>query len=252
MRKLTNAFTFSGIKRTIAIALTSCMTLQSLQAAPSVEPPAFSIALPGTLGFISDVYSAGRVTSDKPNLILIQNLHVNRSVQFAISGILRQLKKQNLLPAQITVEGATGPMDVAEMQAYPDANIRKAASDYLVEQGEMPGAMHFVVTEGKGSLYGVETDEVFKANLETYQRTYEQRLRLKQELDKLSKALPRLRRNQSLRDKADLLSNDIEAVSHLVNAQTTPNELNSTLGKVSGVDRSIKAGPAARYRRFLD
>jgi len=85
----------------------------------------------------------------------------------------------------IAVEGATGPVDVLSMQHYPDPVVRKKASDYLVRQGEMPGAMHFVVTEGEGGLFGIETDEYYKANLEMFRRSYAARTQLRDELAKI-------------------------------------------------------------------
>ena len=45
----------------------------------------------------------------QPDFILIQNVHCNIFVQYAISSILRQLKGQGLLPERIAVEGAVGP-----------------------------------------------------------------------------------------------------------------------------------------------
>ena len=87
-------------RKTLAVSLVACVTLQLAQAMPTpfaTDERTFSIALPHTLGFVSDSFSAhGR--ADKPDIILIQNVHVNRSVQFAISGILRHLRRQSLLP----------------------------------------------------------------------------------------------------------------------------------------------------------
>jgi len=230
-----------SFKSIAASVLSFLLVAQTLPAAGlPMEAPLnpFSIAIPARLGFVSDEYSPRPGSTGAPDIILLQNLHVNRSVQFAISGILKHLKTQKLLPEQIAVEGATGPISIASMQAYPDAAIRKAASDYLVEQGEMPGAMHFVVTEGQGGLYGVETDEIYKANLEAYQKTYVQRQRLKVELTKLAKALRLLRRDPPLKDKAVLLSKDIEAVTRLIDTKTVPTDLQATLGSVLGsIDR---------------
>src|SRR5437867_848556 len=130
-----------NLKSVLASILCFLMVVESLPAAPLAPmgtPPAFSIALPAALGFVSDSYAPAAAKSQAPDFVLIQNLHVNRSVQFALSKILSHLKRQNLLPKQIAVEGAAGPMDIASMQAYPDAQVRKAAANYLVEQGEMP------------------------------------------------------------------------------------------------------------------
>jgi len=88
------------------------------------------------------------------------------------------------VPGRIAVEGATGPMDIARMQRFSDSRIRKEAADYFVQQGEMPGAMHFAVSEGVGGLYGVETDAYYQANLEMFRRSYKERASLRRELGK--------------------------------------------------------------------
>src|SRR5207244_3898327 len=95
----------------------------------------FQISLPRSLGYVSETWapSSAEAPAGKPDVILIQNLHVNRSVQFAISGILKRLKAQGLLPETLAVEGATGPVDIASMQ-QADPQFRKAAATYLVEQ----------------------------------------------------------------------------------------------------------------------
>ena len=145
-------------KSFIAGVLTALIPAESLQGVSYTHPapPAFNIRLSSSLGFISDLYTPKGGST--PDVILIQDLHVNRSVQFAISGILRRLKAQGLMPDHIAVEGATGPIDIASMQHYPDRVIRKEASDYLVRQGEMPGAMHFAVTEdGAVKQYAIES-----------------------------------------------------------------------------------------------
>src|SRR5437879_3133406 len=124
-----------NLKSILASTLCFLMAVESVPAAPLAPmgtPPAFSIALPAALGFVTDSYAHAAAKSQAPDFVLIQNLHVNRSVQFALSKILGQLKRQNLLPKQIAVEGAAGPMDIASMQAYPNAKVRKAAVDYLV------------------------------------------------------------------------------------------------------------------------
>jgi hypothetical protein len=232
----------SPFRTTLAIFLSIVLAAETVPAEllPLQASNPFSITIPAKLGYITYYYSVkssqsgnrGPIYSnfrDKPDIILIQNLHVNRSVQFAISGILKRLGRQGLLPRQIAVEGAAGPMDIASMQAYPDAKTRRLAADYLVRQGEMPGPMHFAVTEGKIQLYGVETDEVYRANLQVFRRSYYQRRQLMAELMKLEDWLPTLKKDPQLKEKAELLQRDVDAVSQLVHLQVIPDQLPQTL-----------------------
>jgi beta-glucanase (GH16 family) len=228
MKRIGRLLTLSHLKSCMASALSVLLVVESAPAqisGPSTRPADMAMSLPSSLGFITDVYSPRTGETGTPDVVLIQNLHVNRSVQFAISGILKRLKSQGLLPDRIAVEGASGLMDTASMQRYPDASIRKEAADYLVQQGEMPGAMHFVVTEGAGNLYGVETNEVYLANLEVFQRSFEQRSQLGKELAKIKAVLPRLKRDPALREKAGLLEKDIRAVEQLTHIQTVRDEM---------------------------
>ncbi|OGR89601.1 MAG: hypothetical protein A2992_07595 [Elusimicrobia bacterium RIFCSPLOWO2_01_FULL_59_12] len=222
------------------------MAAESVQALPYGTPagsPLFQISLPASLGYVSDTYSANpklETRNPKPDIILIQDLHVNRSVQFAISGILKRLKEQGLMPGQIAVEGDTGPIEIKSMQRYPDPSIRKEAADYLVRQGEMPGAMHFAVSEGEGGLFGIETDEYYQANLEMFRRSYNGRSVLRKEIEKIQAVLPKLKKDAASRENAAILDKDVQAVSRLINNQVIPDELPATLAAASAAVDHLK------------
>src|ERR1041385_1033226 len=147
-----NLFKEISMKSVLAIVLSTLIPIQSawsssIGSSTVVSP--FQFPLPHALGTISESYQPSGSCKDTPDVIFIQNLHVNRSVQFAISGILNNLKVQGWLPERVAIEGATGPQDTASMQNAADPAIRKVAADYLVNQGEMSGAMHYVITSGQ-------------------------------------------------------------------------------------------------------
>lgn len=231
------------LKALLAVTLSTLMTVESAQAIPYGAPtasPTFSLSIPSSLGYISETHATQSISGGRPDVILIQNLHVNRSVQFAISGILKRLKAQGLMPDHIAMEGATGPVDIAFMQRYPDPVIRKAAADYLVQQGEMPGAIHFAVSEGEGGLFGIETDEYYQANLEMFRRSYQGRAELRQELEKIQAVLPKLEKDPATRQNAAILQKDIDAVSQLINNQVIPDELPATLNRAATAVEHLK------------
>src|SRR5688572_3489035 len=100
--------TFARLKTFIALVLSHALIAQSVQALPYGAPaasPRFQSSLPASLGYVSETYSPRASTNAAPDMILIQSLHVNRSVQFAISGILKKLKQQGLMPDHIAMEG---------------------------------------------------------------------------------------------------------------------------------------------------
>ena len=250
------------LKSILAVALSVLMVMESAQALPYGSPAtsAFSISLPSSLGYISETYSAHSTPGAAPDMVLIQDLHVNRSVQFAISGILKRLKVQGLMPDHIAVEGATGPVEIAPMQRYPDPLVRKEAADYLVEQGEMPGAMHFAVSEGEGGLFGIETDEYYQANLEMFRRSYKERSQLRSELAKIQAVLPKLKKDLAVKENALILEKDLDAVNALINNQVIPDEIPAVLSRASAAVEHLKlvlptispSSPAVSGRGSMD
>jgi hypothetical protein len=224
-------------------------TLAAIPGEDFAGAPNFS--LPGAIGQISE--SWGTVPGKNPDLILIQNLHVNRSVQFAISKILKSLKSQGLPTDQIAVEGATGPIPVGAMQRYPDARIRRKAADYLVQQGEMPGAVHFAVSEGEGGLFGIETAEYYQANLAMFRRSYAGRARLREEIAKIQRVLPNLKKDPASRGSAEQLEADLSAVSQLINNQVIEAELPALLRRATeSIDRLKQVLPADRAAELTE
>ncbi len=179
------------MKKLLCSFLSLAILVESAPAAPIMSPAgSFALAIPARVGYVTDHFvPPNEVSSKKPDVILIQDLHVNRSVQFNISKILKSLKTGGLLPQQIAMEGATGPVEIRFMQEYPDAEVRREASDYLLTQGEMAGDMHFLVTEGQGGLYGVEAPEVYNAVIELYRKAHQGRQDLAQKLAGLKRAL---------------------------------------------------------------
>jgi hypothetical protein len=234
------------LKSGLALILSIVLFAESVPAvpiAPSLPSNAFNITLPEQLGFITDAHKANSAVT-RPDVILIQDLHVNRSVQRAISSILKTLQHQNLLPERIAVEGAYGSVPVEAMQK-PDPALRRQAADYMVSQGEMPGAMHFVVTEGRGGLYGIETDGLYKADVEAFRHSYIGGDSLRAQLARLKKALPTLAQNPATRDKAVLLGKDITAAEAFLNHQVMPQEMESTLSHLMvALDHFKKTLPA--------
>jgi hypothetical protein len=221
---------------------------------PDIQAPPFGISLPAQLGQVTDAWSAvPDRRSSKPDYILIQNLHCNRSVQLAISKILNRLKSAGNLPERIAVEGLVGPYDVTSMQQVPDWKARLKAADYLVSQGEMNGTMHFVVSQGKGGLYGIETADLYDSTIETYRRSYAARSRLGDELATLEAALARLKAGPDGAPNAAILTEDVQAIRKLIDQRLTPEEVHRTVTQaVYAVDHLKSVLPKDSATKLLD
>ncbi len=235
--------TFSNTQRRrmatkfMAVSLSAAIAGTSVPVTSHAAPmgASFSLPLSKSIGFVSDVYSAKTLTTGfTPDVILIQDLHANRSVQFAISKILKTLKGMNLLPNRIAVEGQEGPVDVSAMQKIGDAKSRTQAADYLIRQGEMPGDFHYVVTEGEGSLYGIETMPLYQSALDFFAKSYQARMALRENLSILRGALQRVNKETPMaRTNAAELDNEIAAVEQLANLDLTPEEFGPAVKNAS-------------------
>lgn len=226
------------MKRFIAAILSTTLFVEQVHPYPSSTPANFGIKLTNRLGSITETFNPSNQA--KPEYILIQNLHSNRSVQRAISGTLESLKSQKLLSNRIAVEGLTGLYDAREMQRVEPA-FRKRAANYLVAQGEMPGALHFVVSQGKGELFGVEDPALYDAALMMFQRSYASRVQLREELSLLREALTEVKRDPELRMNATSLEKDIVSLQNLVEGNVIPSDVRQTLVSAGVAIERLKA-----------
>ncbi|HVO33370.1 MAG TPA: hypothetical protein VMU17_05585, partial [Elusimicrobiota bacterium] len=109
----------------------------------SAAAPDFVRALtpPTKIGYVMDSFQ-GR--TDKP-VVLIQDLHGNYSVQKNIVNILKFLQPkvaQGGRPMVLGIEGAWGPIDLAQVRQAPE-KARGAAADFLLIEAEISGMEHF-------------------------------------------------------------------------------------------------------------
>jgi hypothetical protein len=223
----------------------------------------FNFDLSATVGEITQFHSPSQNYSKahrrdltveylQPDFILIQSVHCNQSVQIAISEILKQLKNQGLLPQRLAVEGAVGPIDIRAVQRYP-APARQKIVENLIPQRDMTGAMLFVVSEGQGELYGVETANLYQTSIEMFRRSYPARARLSKELSKFDAALNLLKRDPRNAGTVSILSQDVEAIHKLVDQQLVSGELRQVVNRaVFAVDHLKHVLPDQARKDFLE
>jgi len=226
------------VRSTIAATLSGLIAVGSAQAFPQ-PTSSEKISISPRLGEITQSYTPAESVPliTKPDFIVIQNVHCNPFVQYAISRILNQLNTQGLLPRRIAVEGAVGPIDIS-LKRDPNEKARKKAATIMVEKGEMTGAMHFVVSEGRCDLYGVETADLYATAVEMFRCSYAARAQLTRELDTLDAALVMLKSNPDTSDSASILSQDVQVIRHLIGQQLVPEEIHQIMNQAVFCRRS--------------
>jgi hypothetical protein len=143
--------------------------------------PAFLI--PASLGSITERFQAG---PSSKQVILIQDLHAHYQVQKNIAGILTVLAKKlstggqgKTPPFSLAVEGASGPIDSSVLALFPDPRIKKAAADYLMQEGELTGAEYYAVMQGLPHLLvGVENGKYYELHRDLFRRTLPDRTQM--------------------------------------------------------------------------
>jgi hypothetical protein len=218
---------------TTAVFLALLLPASSITAAPEskrVSTP-YRISLSPAFGEVTRSYPTSDVSKRYPTLdfIIIQDAHGSQQVQRSISHILKQLQTQHLLPERIAVEGAMGPLDVSGLQRIPDRSLRKRTADELVAMGQMTGSMHFVVSQGRGGLYGLENNRLYDTSVEMFRRSFRARLQLSRKLAQLEAALAILIREPDMSAKASILAQDVQVIRRLIDQRLMPTEIQQVL-----------------------
>jgi cellulose synthase/poly-beta-1,6-N-acetylglucosamine synthase-like glycosyltransferase len=155
------------------------------------EREAASAGLPGGInipkgrGATEDVFLNG----GKDLIINIQDAHASLSAQYSIVNMLEELSANYDLNL-VALEGGDGPVDVSLLRTFPDPGIRKETAQYLMRKGKMSAGEFFsVVSEKPIKLYGVESDSLYRANIDALYNVMENRVDCLKEADKLITAL---------------------------------------------------------------
>ena len=126
-------------------------------------------------------------------IIHIQDSHASLSAQYSIVEILNTLVKDYDL-SLITLEGAQGYLDASILQAIPDRKIRRDTADFLMRDGRLSAAEFFTVMRDQGDipLYGIEDNELYRKNIESFCSVAEERARLVGNVNKFIEQLKSL------------------------------------------------------------
>jgi len=122
------------------------------------------IRIPDDYGIIKEIHNTG----SNRIIINVQDAHSNIGAQESISKILETLEDQYSLK-MIALEGALGHIDTSLFQSHPDDISRKEIAGYFLERSKISAAEYYKISADSGiKLYGVEDASVYKANVDTY------------------------------------------------------------------------------------
>jgi hypothetical protein len=128
-----------------------------------------------------------------PQVILIQDLHFNYSVQKHIAQLLGYLAGKKALGPMVAVEGAAGPVDNSLLSNIQNDKVRAEISDFLLQNGELTGSQLYSATSRQPRiLQGIEDPAYFKANRELFRTSYALRQQAARQIARVSSGLKTL------------------------------------------------------------
>ena len=155
-----------------------------------VEPIRNNFEMPYDLASTVDM----NVNNDSETIIQIQDAHASLAAQYSIANLLDNLV-DNYNLSFVALEGAqSGYIDTSILRSCPDAEIRKETADLLMEQGYMSAGEFFAVTTNAKniSLYGVEDNDLYVQNVNSFKNIAEKRAKQVQNINKLLEQLSRI------------------------------------------------------------
>lgn len=122
--------------------------------------------IPEGAGHVVESYKSKE--DDAKIVIHIQDIHTNYEAQKNSSRIIEALVKNNKLRL-IMVEGGWGDVSLAYLRLYADTERRLDVAEEYLKSGKISGEEYLdIVSDYDLALEGLEEEELYKANLETF------------------------------------------------------------------------------------
>jgi hypothetical protein len=181
-------------------------------------------APPSDLGTVVESYRSPR--ADAPVVIHIQDLHANYEVQTHIAKLLEFYDARFAqVPYKVAVEGAEGPVWIAEMGKLPEKAFKTAICDRLLQAAELTGTEAFAIVNGKPDiLWGVENERYHKTNLDLFRSTFAGKEALATALDRLENEIRPVRKKYNSPGIAAMF-HDLDLLKRYVREQVAPDEV---------------------------
>ncbi len=150
------------------------------------------IDIPEGAGHVVESYKAKE--ADAKIVIHIQDIHTNYEAQKNLSRIIEALIKNNKLRL-IMVEGGWGDVSLSYLRSYADTERRlDVAEDYL-KSGKISGEEYLdIASDYDIALEGLEKEELYKANLDTFFAIEQFRQQASKELNSISRIIDALKK----------------------------------------------------------
>jgi transcriptional regulator with XRE-family HTH domain len=144
--------------------LTWAFSPPALSAAETLQFNQKSVTIPEKLGSIIQTHRGGERL-----VICIQDLHCNYEVQKNIAGMIN-FAAEHYGVNLVAVEGASLPINVKRLAAYPADWARQDIGEYLLKEGKITGP-EFMAATGKRliRLEGIENPALYQSSLKLVQ-----------------------------------------------------------------------------------
>lgn len=161
---LVNSIAIAGLNNTICIESIDIKT-----ATNKID----SLFIPENYGTIIKKYLPDCPIDNKKRIILIQDAHCNYEAQHNIARILEILARDYNIDL-VSVEGASGDLDLSEYGRIEDEKIKEKATDIFVKKGVVTGPEYLAITKYNKlpfGIYGIEDGELYVKNLISFRNT---------------------------------------------------------------------------------
>ncbi|NQT95298.1 MAG: hypothetical protein HQ572_02500, partial [Candidatus Omnitrophica bacterium] len=126
-------------------------------------------------------------------VIHIQDIHTNYEAQKNLYRMLEALVKDKGL-SLIMVEGGWGNVNLSYLRAYADKERRHEVAEEYIKAGKITGEEYLdIVSDYDISLEGLEDEELYMANLDTFFEIEEFREKASKELERIVELVERLK-----------------------------------------------------------
>ena len=124
------------------------------------------VSIPEGAGHLVEGYTAPGEAAKV--IIHIQDIHTNYEAQKNLSRMLESLIKENNLKL-IMVEGGWGDVSLSYLRSYADSERRQEVAEEYLREGKISGEEYLdIVSSYDIKLEGIEDEELYKANLDTF------------------------------------------------------------------------------------
>jgi len=151
-----------------------------------------SINIPEGAGHVVGGYKAKEAGAKV--VIHIQDIHTNYEAQKNLSRIIEALIKNNNLRL-VMVEGGWGDVSLSYLRSYADTGRRQDVAEEYLKSGKISGEEYLdIVSDYDIALEGVEEEELYKANLDTFFAIEQFRQQASKELNSISSVVDALKK----------------------------------------------------------